>query len=105
MAPRRRSQKRSTKRGRKGIRKSMKGGKNWCCNGNSCNEQGWAPTCSPGNAKYVCDDNVTSGNVTTVCRQAAVSFVANGTGIAARDIVLTALGQKGGKRKTNKRRR
>lgn len=109
------SQKRSTKKGRKGMRKSMKGGKNWCCNGNSCNEQGWAPTCTPGNAKYVCDEYVTDPNrVTNDCRQAVVSLAANTTGIVARSpftnaaagtgaLITAAL--RGGKRKTNKRRR
>jgi hypothetical protein len=43
MAPRRRS----TKRARKISNKIMKGGKNWCCNGEDCNEQGWAPTMQP----------------------------------------------------------
>ena len=78
MAPRRRS----TKRARKISNNKMKGGKNWCCNGEICKEQGWAPTCSLGNAKYVCDDNVTFDNVTKNCRQAVVSIAANGTGLA-----------------------
>ena len=64
MAPRRRS----TKRGRKISNKSMRGGKNWCCNRNDCKEQGWAPRCSLGNVKYLCADNVTSENVTNLCK-------------------------------------
>ena len=63
MAPRRRS----TKRARKISNKIMKGGKNWCCNGEDCNEQGWAPTCSPGNTKYLCDEKVLKENVTSQC--------------------------------------
>ena len=66
MAPRRRS----TKRGPKIANKKMKGGKNWCCNGNECKEQGLGLTCLPRNVKYVCDDNVQSDNVTTFCKQA-----------------------------------
>ena len=109
MAPRRRS----TKRARKISNKIMKGGKNWCCNGNDCKEQGWAPTCSPGNAKYVCDNDVGSDNVTTNCRQAGVSIAANGTGLALKEtgkafvngLVQSRGGKKSKRRKSNKNRR
>jgi len=86
------------------MRKGMKGGKNWCCNGNTCNEQGWAPTCTPGNVKYVCEDYLTDpDSVTTKCTKAEVSWV-NAAETAARN-PIQMMRIRGGKRKTNKRRR
>ena len=124
----RRSLKRSTKKGRKGVRKSMKGGNSvWCCNTKGCTPK-TSNLCGFNDKKYVCntDEPVDSNDVLNKCGQSLDSVGVRSVTAPARVVQGTAhgIGKVGapvvngmgsavasmftggrGKRKTNKRRR